>query len=267
MKWFLHETCNINQYHHINKSTCTIMTAFTLVHHSSRRRSPRLRNRTPIINTRSAIQKAGSSNSLNQVYTAARMAHFSQRMVSFNRVDRECPEKVAVNHALADLVRSSNLPADANLLIMDGERMRSTRALVSAGIHRSQVTSVERCARTHNIHIKNGIYSFHEDLETVLAFPNPYKQYALMWLDTTNSAHTLAKFLPNIFPHNFVADGTLLAITATTRGPRGSNARAKFLDMEIALSTEARAFEFTIVRTHTFVYGRAQTAFYTLSKK
>ena len=76
-----------------------------------------------------------------------------------------------------------------------------------------------------------------------------------------------SKFLPNMFPHNFVTDGTLLGITAATRGPRGSNACMAFSEMETALSAEARVCKFNIVRVRTFAYARVQTAFYTLSKR
>jgi hypothetical protein len=102
--------------------------------------------------------------------------------------------------------------------------MRSTSYCVKIGIKKKNITSIESNRNIHNYHLKNGIWSFYNNLWTVISKPNRYLPYDTLNFDTVNSCQTVSKNIENVFKNKFLSKKSVLALTVTKRSCiKGSN--------------------------------------------
>jgi len=103
-------------------------------------------------------------------------------------------------------------------LILDGIHMRTTKACESIGIKKSNITSIERNRRIHNLHNKNGINTFLGDVwNNVISKYNYYRPYDALILDAVSSCKTVSENIENIFANNYLSKKSVLALTVTKR--------------------------------------------------
>lgn len=140
-----------------------------------------------------------------------------------NNIDKDNFNLKATNAYLSKFGINGN-NGENQILLLDGKHMRSTNACTSIGIKKTNITSVERNRKLHNYHLKNGIYSFNNDIWTLISQKNKYNPYSMLILDAVSSIQTVSKNVENIFRNNYLAKHSILALTVTKRSRvKGAN--------------------------------------------